>query len=450
MKRSTCLSAMLVGLSLMTASVAFGAPSAPPTEEGQPAKPTLVAQAKRGEKPTLKLVQPTDPAPAEGGSAPAAPTEPAAAPASSDPAPAVETTQPAISLGSAAAPSDSPSAAPEEPKAKPKPRPWAGTNIFAMTSMTTATAFAGQQQDYNPMVDMSIWLMPRYAINDAFQLRLLSIFFYEFTNGDFTQTRNEPRFSDTTLGLWYRKIPEIPGVGIKPMVALNLGAPTSPESRARTLIVNPGATLQLVKGFEHVLGGEVLMIGNMTYSHPIYRYSTPERRGEMPYQPLCGGASLNCGSQLLGLTNPSDQLIYGITVVGEWGKFSPAFAYRGTSQWAYQPGNNEQTVQVAGQNVPVESAPGFQPTNVRQLSYFSFWLDYMANAWFTAEVGYWMSRPILNEDGTFGNPFFSRYQDMRVYLGFNFAIDSIMKALEGGATDAGIVRAQNKQPMWNF
>ena len=83
--------------------------------------------------------------------------------------------------------------------------------------------------------------------------------------------------------------------------------------------------------------------------------------------------------------------------------------------------------------------------------YFSAWLDYNWNAWFTTEVGYWMQRAALTADGKYGNPFFDRYQDMRVYLGASFQVDNLIKQLEGGSGEGGIVRAKNtKTPMWTF
>jgi hypothetical protein len=72
------------------------------------------------------------------------------------------------------------------------------------------------------------------------------------------------------------------------------------------------------------------------------------------------------------------------------------------------------------------------------------------NSWLTPEVGYWLSRSVLNEAGQRGNQFFDRYQDMRVYVGANVAIDNVLKALEGGPADSGIVRAQNRKPIGAF
>jgi hypothetical protein len=449
MKRSSCLSTCVVlGLSLTTASVAFAGPSGATTKDG---KPALVAQAK-AEKPGVKSVQPSDPAPTEGGGAAPTPAPADATPAAAEPAPsaapgAAETgPTPAISIGTASGnpATDTPSGAAEDPKAKPKPRRWAGSQIFATTSMTTATVFKGQTQDYNPTVDSSIWLQPRFALSEAFQLRGLLVFNYEYTNGDDTNTRNEPRFSDTTLSLFYRKIPELPG-GIKPAVAVNMGLPTSPESRARTLVVNPGLTAQFVKAFEHVLGGEVDIIASALYSHPLYRNTTPGVRNSAPYAFQCIGAT-TCQDQLSGTFNVSDSFGYSFILTGEWGKWSPALFYRGTSQWAYHGSDVQNPVD----GTTVGSPAGFNPTHVRQRSYFSAWLDYNANSWLTAEVGYWLDRTMLGEDGTRGNPFFDKNQDMRVYIGASFNIDNIMKQLEGGPAEAGIVRAKARSPIGHF
>lgn len=419
MKRSTCLSGLLVGLSIATASVASAAP-----EEGSTASQESADQ--------VAQQQPTD----GSGTAPTA-----AAPAGGDGA---QPAQPAVTIGTGTSTpaKDQPQAAAEEPEKKPKPRAWAGTQIFATTSMTTATVFRGQQQDYNPTVESALWLLPRYRLSKDFQLRGRTIINYEYTNSDTTVTRNEPVVSDTTLQLFYNSIPEI--AGIKPQVALNVGLPTSKVSRSRTMLFSPGATLQLVKGFEHVIGGEIMLLGSLIYSHPIYRSRNAEASDPVPYAFQCLGGN-NCQDIVSGVMNPSDVLAYAFLIAGEWGKWSPALYYLGSSQWTYGP----KEVSYLGR--PVEGPAGFDPVGVRQTSYFSAWLDYHANSWLTPEVGYWLSRSALTEAGTRGNPFFDRYQDMRVYLGFNVNIDNLMQQLEGNAGEAGVVRAQNtRRPFFNF
>jgi hypothetical protein len=437
MKRSTCLSAFLVACSLT--SIASAAPT-------QNQAPKLVAQA--ATNVGSDVAQQTD------GTGTGTSTTPTTGTADGQQTGENTTVQPAVSVGTTtpAPATDTSQAAAEEPKKKPKPRPFAGTQLYNQNSMTTGTVFAGQQQDYNPTIDSSLWLLPRYAINDAFQLRGRLIVFYEYTNSDTTTYRNEPTLSDTGLSLFYRKIPEIPGVGIKPMVGVNVALPTSKLSRARTLYFTPGATLQLSKGIEHVLGGELMFLSSVIYSHPIYAQRQPGTVDPRDIQTLrCGGGG-GCGDLLSGTLNPSDALSYTFLVSGEWGKFSPALYYLGASQWAYTPKDvNESDIVAGGNNTPVTSAQPQGPTSVRQTHYFSAWLDYNFNSWFTGEVGYWNSRSALTEAGTRGNIFWDRYQDTRVYLGMNINIDNLLKMLEGGETDAGIVRAHNtKTPMFRF
>jgi hypothetical protein len=454
MKRSSCLSALIlvgVGLSVTSTSLALAAP-ADANDGPAPKKAARAAQpAKKAKGPAVQTVQAADPPATEGGGAaapaPAAAEPAAAAPAAAEPTPAPAPPAPepgptpAISIGSASGnPAvDAPSGAASNPGAAPKARPWAGTQIFATSSMTTSTIFKGQTQYNNPTVDGSIWLQPRYALSEAFQLRGLLVFSYEFTNADDTVTKNEPRFSDTSLSLYYRKIPELPG-GIKPAVAISTSLPTSPESRARTNIFTPGLIAQLTKSIEHVAGGTVDLLASGAYSHPIYRDTTAEIRSPAPYAFQCVGGD-SCQDQLSGTFNVSDQVRYTLLVSAEWGKWSPALFYRGTSQWAYHGSDVRNPVD----GTVVTSPNGFAPTGVRQNSYFSAWLDYNANAWLTAEVGYWLERSsTLDGQSHYGNPFFDRYQDQRVFIGASFNIDNIMKQLEGGPTEAGIVRAQNK------
>ena len=356
---------------------------------------------------------------------------------------------PAISIGTSNGnpATDTPGAVGEDGKPKPKPRPWAGTQIFATTSMTTATVFRGQTQYDNPTVDSSIWLQPRYALSDAFQLRGLLVFSYEYTNADDTNTKNEPRFSDTTtLAL----LPEDPG---------DPGRHQARRRRERRLPdvtrvarphddgQRPALTAPAREGrSSKVLGGEVDIIASGVYSHPLYRNTTSEIRGTRPYAFQCVGGGTSCQDQLSGTFNASDSVGYSLIIAGEWGKWSPALFYRGTSQGAYTGSTAKNPVD--GTNVSTPA--GFEPTHIRQRSYFSAWLDYNANSWLTAEVGYWLDRTTLGEDGTRGNPFFDRYQDMRVYLGASFNIDNIMKQLEGGPTEAGIVRAKARTPIGQF
>lgn len=430
MKRCTCLSALLVGLSVTVASVASA-------EEPEPPKGSVkrVAQA-----------QPSDPQPSDSQPAPAAPSDSAAAPQT--PAPE-ETPQPAIQIGTSTQTSDQPSESPATPQKK-KERPWANSAIWSLVSMSTSTIFQGQRQYANPTTDAAIWMLPRYALNDAFQLRGRLVFNYEFTNSDTTVTRNEPRFSDTFVQLFYRKIPAV--AGIKPQVFIQAAAPTSPESRARTMIFSPGLGFNVAKGFENVAKADVMIVGTVSYSHPIYQNQNAVVRGQRPYPLSCAGGS-GCSDLLSGAMNPSDVLVYSALVSASWGKFTPALMYLGASQWVYHP-KSDATVPIMGGATTTARAPGdFDRANVRQTSYFAAWLDYEVNTWFTPELGYSMSRMVLTEDASYGNPFWDRYQDTRIYLGANVNVDALVDKMAGGGDDqSGIIRTKNtrRPPMFTY
>ncbi len=430
MKRSSCLSALLVGgLSLTTATAALAAP--PTGTEKQPVKQVAQAEpfAQQGGDGTPSTGS-TAPAPADGTS-----TQP----------------QPAISIGTGttAPTADVPATAAPTPASKPAPRPFAGSAAFLQQSMTTGTVFKGQTQDWNPTVESSLFLLPRYAINDAFQLRGRVIVSYEETNADSTTYNHEPQLSDTTLSLFYRKLPKLPG-DIQAAAALNVGLPTSKLSRARTMVFSPGATLQLVRGFENILGGEMMLLGSATYTHPIYSSRNPEVVDpRAPGAFTCVGGN-NCSDLLSGTMNTSDSLSYALLVSMEWGKWNPALYYLGASQWAYTPTDVKNPYAVDGSNVGRPA--GFEPTSVRQTHYFSAWLDYNFNTWLTGEVGFWNATSALNGDSTRANPFWNKYADTRVYLGASFQLDNLVKAIQGGDKgEAGVVRAKNnKTPMWTF
>lgn len=447
MKRSTCVSVFLVALA--TASVASAAPD---NKRPAPARVKKKAPVKAEEK--AKAPEPApEPTPVfEQTVAQADPTAAPAAPATAAPAAgdtSGESPQPAVTLGTTTTTpgQDTPATVtPEQPKAKPKPRPFAGSNFYTTTSMSTNTVFRGQQQSAIPTVESAFWFLPRYAINEAFQLRGRFIVTYEYTNSNATDYRNEPIISDTGVSLFYRKLPKF--WGIQPNVAANVALPTSKLSQMRTMVASTGVTLQLHKPIEHFLGGEAGIITSAIFTHPFYRSQQGEVQSDRPAGAVqCAGGSGDCNNLMIGPQNPANILSYTLLLEAEWGKWNPALYYLGSSQWMYGPAEANNPVD----GRPLQEVPGGRSTT-RQTHYFSAWLDYNFNNWFTGEVGYWMSRSATNASGAYANPFFDRFQDMRVYLGANFNLDNLVKELQGGGTgEAGVVRAKNtKQPMWQF
>ena len=371
----------------------------------------------------------------------ASPASPgASSPEPTAPAPPDPAVEPLASLGST--PVQAPSDAPAKPvlKKNQTPRPFAGSSIYNQNSVTTGTVFRGQQRYANSTVESTVFFLPRYAISEAFQLRARAILTYEYTNSDSSTYRNEPLLSDTTVQLFYRSVPKI--LGFQPAVAVGLGAPTSKLSRARTMVVNPSATLQLARPIERFFGGEALILASAGYSHPFYRSENPtidDTRSAGAF--ACVGGN-NCQDLISGSQNPSDILSYSALFEAEWGKWSPAIFYLGASQWAYRPA----TVSNPVDGTPLDRPSGFEPTSVRQTHYFSVWLDYNFNSWFTGEVGFWNAVSGIDGAGKRSNVFFDRYQDTRAYLGASIQLDNLVKAVQGNDDgEAGVVRAKNNR-----
>jgi hypothetical protein len=419
MNRSSCLSVLLVGLSLTTASAALAAPST--TDGASPKKVALNAQT-------------TDSS-----------SSPTAAPTTTDPS--APSSTPAVSVGTTAPVADSPTQSAAEPAKAPKPRPFAGSSLYMATGMTTNTIFKNQTQYNDPTVDTYLVLGPRYALSDAWQLRGRLYVSYEYTNSDTTTTNHEPVLGDLGLYLYYRKIPTLPG-GIQMAVAPGISLPTSKASHARTMIVTPSLTAQFFKGFEHVVGGDLSILASFAYSHPFYSSKNPEVTDDRPAGSLTCLGGTNCADLLSGKMNPSDSISYSVYIGQEWGKWNPGIYYRGASTWSYHPKEVKNPVD----GTPITDPQGFQSTNLSQSHYFNLMLDYNFNSWLTGEIGFTNEVAGIGLGGQRSNIFFDRYQDTRVYFGGSIQLDNLAKAISGGNEgEGGIVRAKNsRSPMFTF
>jgi hypothetical protein len=391
---------------------------------------------------------PTDPPKTEEEADPNAPmkkkAQPAATGATADAPNAATAGGGTVSLVTGNPPKDqaTPPAA-EAPKKEPKKLFWAQSQIYAMTSVNTNVFVPSQQQTAAQTVESFVLFQPRFTLDKKhFQLRGRVAFSYEWTDTASTGTtrKNEITFQDVIPSLWLRSVPVIPVLEIKPMPFIQAAIPTSQASIARTMYVAPGVGLQLVKQFEHFLGGELDLIASGVFIHPFYEQTTPKTLTPMPYQQSCFASGPDTGSGCMGqgsgLANVENQINATLIASAEWGNWSPGAFMLIANQWAYTFSKRP------GVSTPQEV--GAQPpTNFRQSTFFSFWLDYHFNSWLTGEVGYQMFRNILKGNGSIGNPFFDPDQDMRVYLAVNIGLDKLYQAISGEGGEGGVVRAKN-------
>jgi hypothetical protein len=334
----------------------------------------------------------------------------------------------------AAAPTPAPAPAPAVAPTRPPPLPWRQTQMLVTAGMSLSVLDPSINLYANRTVDMSIALRPRWTFNRMLQMRAGLAFSYEFTNGDFTSTRNEPRFGDMNLDLWITGIPPLGGA-VKFWVAPRLIFPVSVESRARTMIVTPGLVVQGAYGIEHVLGGELDIIANATFTHPLYEYTTPGVRTAPANRATCFGAGNGggCNEQLSGLFNPANTVSWALILAQSWEHISPGVFFSMQHIFPYQGADNALLLHN-------------NPTAVRTNTIFAAWVDWIATPWFTAEVGYQVFRNLLNADGTYGNPFYAPYQDSRFYLQTVFSLDKIYEIASGrSGGGGGVIRTRNDQ-----
>lgn len=337
-------------------------------------------------------------------------------------------------------PATAAAATPAAPAAAPAPRPaplfWRQSLINFTVSANFNALGIGNQLTTNRTVDMSLSLRPRFTLSRMFQVRAGLDFNYEFTNSDFTTTRNEPRFADPFVDLW---VTGIPAVGpLKMWVAPRLVFPVSPESRAQTRILTAGMVFQAAVGVEHFLGGDLAIIANAVYTHNFDQFTTPGLRPESieqrGYSPSCFGVPTDtgCANQVSGLANASDVMSWAVILAPSWGIWSPGVFFRMQHIFPHQFRALEGT-----------SNGVAQPNTVRQTTFFAAWLDVNPNPWFTLEVGYSMGRNILQANGQYGNPIWDDNQDMRLYVSTVITVDKLYQALSGASRGSGgVIRTQ--------
>jgi hypothetical protein len=321
----------------------------------------------------------------------------------------------------------------QPPSQPPTPPPglierFEGSQLFVQLTTGLTTFAPDLQQTRATTVDTSWYLMPRFSLGTAWQLRARTVLTLELTDtvATQTQTRREPRFQDLTLQLLYRAIPEF--LHTKLLVGPQLGLPLSTESRARTMVLAPAVVAQLSTIFDKVLGGEAMIALVGTYVHPFYRSITATLDRPAPYTPRCWGGDSTCASQFTGQANASDLLTWSVLADATWGRWSPGAYFLVMHQFPYQ-------------FASLEGVSGGQGTAVRLNTFFNVWVDADVTSWLTLEIGYQMFRNLVTASGAYGNPFWDRYQDMRVYLGVNVGLDRLAMTLRGTKGEPGVVRA---------
>lgn len=283
---------------------------------------------------------------------------------------------------------------------------FAGSRVALQVSTSVATLAPDLQLTHNPYVDTSLLLLPRFALDEDWVLSGQLALAVEWTNSDTTDLRNEVELSDLTLGVSWRGLPEV--LGVRTALRLDVTLPLAEATRASSMIVAPALSAALSRSFE-VLEGELGLGASVAYRRPFYEYTTPGVDSARPYAPQCFGGSLGCAEQLSGVANARDVVSWGLEVSGVWGDFAPGVAWRMTHVVPYGFRDVEGVERLEDR------------AELRVSTYFAAWVGYAVMDAVSVELGYLLSRNVLDGDGQLGNPLFDRYQDMRLHLGVSYA-----------------------------
>lgn len=321
---------------------------------------------------------------------------------------------------------NAPTRANAQTRADEPPTPWTDSQTtlgFAANGAFFDHSY-GLSGDVRAQADLYLTLRPRYRVHRMLQLRAYWDFDVELTDADDTTTRHELRVYDPALALWFDGIPALGG--LRTSVAVALTAPVSERSRADTMIL---ATTLLAQAHwsAPLARGTFRAIARAGWTHWFHQYTTPGLRGEIPYARSCVTVSGDCSGQLRGITSVHDELDWNLTVTQAWDVLSPGVSFGMFHQWPYD------VAATIGPTIGVISGSA-----TRVYSDFAFWLDVMPTSGLTVEAGYSLTRSIVDGEGHYGNPFYDRFQNWRVYLSVTFALDRL---LDGRShSERGIVR----------
>jgi len=289
-------------------------------------------------------------------------------------------------------------------------------------SISAGTLAPNSELSYVPSYQWWFSLRPRYYFTDKLSLRLRMDLTTEWMNdgGQETTFAREAQFGDIWLDLAYnpRKF-----WGIVPTIALRTVYGTSKEAMSNQDYVNVGPTVSLVREFE------TRKAGTFELSLSMYGllHGAPKEAGH-----LVNGASYFCQdfggrNTVCDHTGGRMNSLFNLTtfVSGKWQpikQVSISLSYAVLDSWHWQ--TDDKADPMFQQMVPRSQ----NDTLLRQSGWFIANIDYEPRDWLTMSLGYYCLRPILDDDGTYGEPFYKKGANSRVYLTTTFNLDRVYDA----------------------
>ena len=294
-------------------------------------------------------------------------------------------------------------------------------SIFLVDQSIAPETFPGVQQSDIPSYQFWFSFRPRYYFKPYLSLRVRMDLTVEVLNAVDTTYKNEPLFGDFWTDLVYTP-PTFWKGRMAPSVGLRAVWGTSKDSMAAGQVAKLGISGSLVGTFSLRKAGLLeLSLG----AYALYGADTHTSAGTLNSYGCASLGDFNAMAcdENTGLMNPQWQLVTLPSIKYQpHPKVSIGVTYAVLETWAYDTPNAKDpmygnTVQRANSD-----------TRFRQSGWFLASIDYDPKDYVEFSLGYYCLRPVLDPNGSYGNPFWKPGGSSRIFLTATFNLDRVYDA----------------------
>jgi len=291
--------------------------------------------------------------------------------------------------------------------------PWRGTRLVYRNVATAISFDRGAELTYNPYYAMALQVSPRWWFGSIFWVGADAGLSGEITDSDTTTREGEVLWDDVLVRGGASRFARIPWVGVEFSGGMDLLAPASKLSQARSLYLGLRSSLGVSRTFPLLSG--LTLFYSLQGTKFFNKYTTSSRRS--PLIPGCSGGA--CDPYLnSGLRNPEWRManLGGISM--EFTAWLGASASAGlvmdflypqvdsTSEVSYQPQEGQDRRYVMVYELEVHARP------IPSLG---------------IGVGASTVNPLLKPSSTYEDPFINRYTT--VYVDLTFHVDGLVSQI---------------------
>jgi len=290
-------------------------------------------------------------------------------------------------------------------------------------SYRNSVSVIGLQKDaelsHNPYYAMTLGLSPRWWFSESVYVQGRFSLTRELTDSDSTTLQGETVPSDLRLRLGAANLVRVPGIGLDVSATFDVVAPTSPVSRARSLMTAVAGGLTLKRKFSWLEG--VSFAYSFQFQKGFHEFTTSQYE-----QPVIAGCSnaLEC-SELThtGVRNSSYRMVHSLSLNVGILPWMSAFVSGGIIGDTLYDLSTDQSVSNEAQN----------PQNTRYLGHADMGLTFTPMRSFAVTLGVSTVHPQLAPDSSFYSPVFNRYT--MTYLDISLDIAGLVSQITDRSSD---------------